>query len=250
MSSDLCAAVSVSAVIVSHDGERFLPRLLDAVAASTVPPTELVAVDSDSSDGSRALLVERLGESAVVDAPRDAGFGAAVSRGLSDPYRTASEAPAWIWLLHDDCAPDVDTLRELLAVATSGDRIAVVGPRICAWPCAQRLLEVGVTISGTGHRETRLEPGEYDQGQHEQLTFSLSARRECAYAVTSGTGSVAWIPDCRCSATTSTSGGEWRRPESVEDRSSGCRARAMTSDRQDQQGCGVAQASVEFSIRR
>lgn len=168
MSSDLSAAVSVSAVIVSHDGERFLPRLLDALAASSVSPTDVVAVDTDSSDGSRSLLIDRLGESAVVDAPRDAGFGAAVSRGLSALPREGSEQAAWIWLLHDDCAPDVDTLRELLAVATSAARVAVVGPRIRAWPRAQRLLEVGVTISGTGHRETRLEAGEYDQGQHDE----------------------------------------------------------------------------------
>lgn len=80
MSSALSADVVVSAVVVSHDGERFLPRLLDALETSTVLPTELVAVDTGSLDGSRAQLVERLSGSAVVDAPRDAGFGAAVSR--------------------------------------------------------------------------------------------------------------------------------------------------------------------------
>lgn len=77
-------------------------------------------------------------------------------------------------MLHDDCAPDANTLHELLVVATSDDRIAVVGPRIRAWPRAQRLLEVGVSISGTGHRETRLELGEYDQGQHDAQRDGLA----------------------------------------------------------------------------
>lgn len=175
-------------VVVSHDGERFLPRLLDALETSTVLPTELVAVDTGSLDGSRAQLVERLSGSAVVDAPRDAGFGAAVSRGLSALPRGGSDAEGWTWLLHDDCAPDANTLRELLVVATSDDWIAVVGPRIRAWPRAQRLLEVGVSISGTGHRETRLELGEYDQGQHDAQhdvlavsTAGMLVRREVRY---------------------------------------------------------------------
>ncbi len=167
MSSDL-SADCVSAVIVSHDGERFLPRLLDALDQSAISPLALVAVDTGSTDGSRRLLTDRLGAESVVHASRDAGFGAAVNRGLDALRHTGSTAEGWIWLLHDDCAPDPDALQELLAVATSDDRIAVVGPRIRAWPRARRLLEVGVTISGTGHRETGLEPGEYDQGQYDE----------------------------------------------------------------------------------
>src|SRR6185312_17480745 len=57
---------------------------------------------------------------------------------------------------------------QLLAVAESTPSADILGPKLREWPSLRRLLEVGVTISGTGRRETGLERGEYDQGQHDQ----------------------------------------------------------------------------------
>src|SRR5262249_42271915 len=110
----------------------------------------------------------------------DAGFGTAVATGIAalDAEQSAPAADdvstRWIWLLHDDCAPAPDALADLLAVADADPAATVIGARIRAWPRARRLLEVGVTITGTGHRETGLEPGEYDQGQHDGVRQVLS----------------------------------------------------------------------------
>jgi hypothetical protein len=63
--------------------------------------------------------------------------------------------------------------------------VAVLGPKIREWPSLKRLLEVGVTLTGTGRRETGLERGEYDQGQHDEShrvlavnTAGMLVRRE------------------------------------------------------------------------
>ncbi len=158
----------VSAVVVSHNGARWIPRLLAALEKLAPLPDQVVAVDTGSTDDSRNLLVSALGATSVVDASGDTGFGAAVARGLAHlPPVAVPARRRWLWLLHDDCAPAPDALGELLAVATSAPDIAVVGPRVRAWPRARRLLEVGLTMTGTGHRETGLEPGEHDQGQHD-----------------------------------------------------------------------------------
>ncbi|MBA2773595.1 MAG: glycosyltransferase family 2 protein [Nocardioidaceae bacterium] len=158
----------VSAVLVSHNGARWIPRLLAALQEISPAPDAVVAVDTGSSDESRPLLVSFLGPEAVADAPADTGFGAAVAHGLAQlPPVDVPTRRHWLWLLHDDCAPAAEALGELLAVATSAEEVAVVGPRVRAWPRARRLLEVGLTITGTGHRETGLEPGEFDQGQHD-----------------------------------------------------------------------------------
>ncbi len=160
----------VAAVVVAHDGARWIPHLISALEASTIFPDYLVAIDTGSTDGSRELLVDALGSGAVHDTDSTTGFGAAVSTALSRSDGVRPDAPSggWVWLLHDDCAPSPDALEQLLAVATSDPEIAVVGGRIRAWPRARRLLEVGVTITGTGHRETGVEIGEYDQGQHDE----------------------------------------------------------------------------------
>jgi GT2 family glycosyltransferase len=176
----------VTAVIVSHDGERWIPRLLSALEAASVAPDHVACVDTASVDSSAELLVDALGPAAVLHVPAGTGFGAAVALGLagSDSSRrgrhaAVTAAPAsggegWVWLLHDDCAPAPDALERLLETATSDPTIGVVGARIRSWPRGRRLLEVGVTITGTGRRDTGLEPGEYDQGQHDEVRTVLA----------------------------------------------------------------------------
>ena len=87
------------------------------------------------------------------------------------PSRLALESlprTDWIWLLHDDSSVLPGTLSGLLDTATVSPDIAVVGPKIREWPSLRRLLEVGLTITATGTRETGLETGEPDAGQHDR----------------------------------------------------------------------------------
>jgi len=179
------ARLKVIAVVVSHDGAAWLPHLLSALADSTRLPDVTVAVDTGSLDQSATLLREGIGADRVLEVGRRAGFGAAVAAGLAAAH-DVSRAPGgrhaassvdpeeWFWLLHDDCAPAPDALERLLGTAVTDADIAAVGCRVRAWPRARRLLEVGVTITGTGHRETGLEPGEYDQGQYDEVRDVLA----------------------------------------------------------------------------
>src|SRR5579884_1000003 len=68
-------AALVTAIVVAHDGARWLPDCLAGLAAQTRAPQRVVGVDTGSTDGSAALLAEQLGESAVVRLPRDTTFG-------------------------------------------------------------------------------------------------------------------------------------------------------------------------------
>jgi GT2 family glycosyltransferase len=164
----------VTAVIVAHDGERWLPRLIAALEASSRPPDRVVAVDTGSVDGSQSLLVDAFGARAVVAADRSTGFGHAVRLAVSAVEDEAGSEESWLWLLHDDCAPAADALECLLAAGAADASVGVAGCRVRAWPRGRRLLEVGLTLTGTGHRETGVEPGEYDQGQHDSLLGALS----------------------------------------------------------------------------
>ena len=91
----------VTAVLVSHDGARWLPAVLDGLAAQSVPPDHVVAVDTGSKDESARLLAEALGADAVVKEKLNTGFPQAVRRGLE-----GLAACEWVWILHDDANPD------------------------------------------------------------------------------------------------------------------------------------------------
>jgi GT2 family glycosyltransferase len=178
--------VNVTALLVSHDGARWLPAVLAGLGAQTRRPDRVVAVDTGSTDGSERLVAQALGVEPV-PLPATSTWGQAVRAGL------AALPPAgpdeWVWLLHDDLDPDPACLSVLVEVAegrpaeplpeddgqtslvdpVEHGEVAIVGPKLREWPSLRRLLEVGVTISGTGRRETGLEPGEYDQGQHDRV---------------------------------------------------------------------------------
>jgi GT2 family glycosyltransferase len=157
------------ALVVSHDGTRWLPAVIDGIREQTAPLHGVVCVDTASRDGSDELLLDAFDE--VVTAPGRTSYPEAVQIGLEQIPRDAAE---WVWLLHDDSNPAPDALEALLTAAADDPRADVLGPKLREWPSLKRLLEVGVTISGTGRRETGLETGEYDQGQHDEVRQVLA----------------------------------------------------------------------------
>ncbi|MDO7867482.1 glycosyltransferase family 2 protein [Nocardioides jiangxiensis] len=157
--------MTVTALLVSHDGARWLPAVLEGLAGQTRQPDRLLAIDTGSSDGSADLLREALGDAAVRE--EECSFPEAIARLL--PEVTTD----WVWILHDDANPAPTALAELVATATRHDA-AIAGPKLREWPSLLRLLELGVSLSATGRRETGLERGEYDQGQHDKVREVLA----------------------------------------------------------------------------
>ncbi|WP_371653068.1 MULTISPECIES: glycosyltransferase [unclassified Streptomyces] len=196
----------VTAVLVSHDGARWLPDALAGLLGQERPVQSAYAADTGSADDSARLVTEALGADRVLHLARRTGFGAAVdeavrsagvlgpeelpylkrpsgwdpvSRSWRDDTYDLPELPhgepvQWLWLLHDDCAPAPDALAELLRVADSDAYAAIVGPKLRGWYDRKQLLEVGVSIARSGRRWTGLDRREQDQGQHDQVRPVLS----------------------------------------------------------------------------
>lgn len=112
--------MSFTAVVVLHDSERDLGRLLDSLDAHVRPRPQLVVVDSGSRDGGPALARER--GATVVQLGANRGFGAACNAGLEH----ASEQVTV--LLNPDCVALDDGLGELAALAAQRD--ALLAPRL------------------------------------------------------------------------------------------------------------------------
>ncbi len=159
----------VNAVIVAHDGATWLPAALTTIAGQTRPPDAIVGVDNASTDDSARLLRESLGSARVVETGINAGFGGAVEEGLRliGDWDLPDDAVEWIWLLHDDSAPDPDCLDQLLLTADMFPTASILGPKVLGWHDRRLLLEVGISVDSDGRRVTGLERREHDQGQHD-----------------------------------------------------------------------------------
>jgi len=173
----------VTAVLVSHDGSRWLPAVLEALLDQQRPVQRVIAVDTGSRDESMRILQHALGPDNVLERRRSVGYGAAVAFGLKssppvgyDEFGFDSrEAPVeWIWLLHDDSEPAPDALGQLLLAAEDEPDAVVLGPKIRGWYDKRQLMEVGATVAANGRRWTGLERNEHDQGQHDEARPVLS----------------------------------------------------------------------------
>ncbi|WP_329033308.1 glycosyltransferase [Streptomyces sp. NBC_01725] len=196
----------VTAVLVSHDGARWLPDALTGLIGQERPVQNVIAADTGSADESATLLTESLGPDRVVHLARRTSFGTAVEEAVRtagvltpddlpylkrpsgwDPVTRTwhdeaydmpdlphGEPVQWLWLLHDDCAPEPDALAELLRVVDTDSHAAIVGPKLRGWYDRKQLLEVGVSIANSGRRWTGLDRREQDQGQHDQVRTVLS----------------------------------------------------------------------------
>lgn len=223
----------VTAILVTHDGARWLPTVLAALAGQVRPADLLIAVDTGSVDATKRLLAEAVEARDIVAAGRTDGFGAAVAAGvarignlgplpLPEPHRpyplNAEELLAgdpadadppnvtyyyddyaeideqyiephdeieeelpeptagadWLWLLHDDVAPEPDALLRLIELAETTPSVAVLGPKVRDWDDPRLLVEVGLSIDHAGRVETGLERREFDQGQHDAVRDVLA----------------------------------------------------------------------------
>lgn len=164
---------SVIAVLVAHNGEQWLPRVLLALAMMDVRPGTLIAVDAESHDSTPQILRKAHDEgllTCVVVGKADESFGANVQRGLV----AADTDSTWIWLLHDDSSPEIDALEHLLIAAATPDeegRIPdVVVPKLLhpkRRNHPDQMSAIGESITPTGMRVLSVESGDIDQHQVE-----------------------------------------------------------------------------------
>ena len=139
---DVLRAQAVDVLLVCHDGERWLPRTLEALGATDLDLRSVVAVDTGSTDGTPQVLADAAVVDEVVTVPADTGFSASLATAVEHARARvgAPDGPAWYWLLHDDSAPHPDALRHLLAGAIEHEA-AVVGPKVLSWDRRRQLVE-------------------------------------------------------------------------------------------------------------
>jgi len=160
----------VLGVLVCHNGEPWLRPALSALRRLVIRPRHLLAVDTGSEDGTAQLLAEAAqGPDRVLDGvlhlDRDTGFGAAVQAAVAHAEQRWGDPGRWVWLLHDDCAPEPGCLAALLAAAEVSPSAAVLGPLALDWADPRLVVEAGLTTDASGRRQTGIGPDEPDWGR-------------------------------------------------------------------------------------
>ena len=105
-------ANSVAAVVVTHDRLSLLKNCVAALRAQTRPLDAIIVADNGSTDGTREWLA---GESdlKVVSTQANLGTAGGYYTGMKAAHDQGYD---WLWIMDDDGLPDVDCLRQQLAI--------------------------------------------------------------------------------------------------------------------------------------
>ncbi len=123
---------TISAVIRVRDAARELERCLAAMRRQVLPdgvPLEIVVVDNDSKDGSRAIA-ERYGAAVVSISHEDFTWGRALNRGIAQTHGEI------VLLLSSDATPADETWVQCMTEPFAQDDVAIVYGRQLPYPDA------------------------------------------------------------------------------------------------------------------
>jgi hypothetical protein len=157
---DTVAAVDVAVVIPNYQGERWLPGVLESIAAQTVAPAEVVVVDDGSTDGSLALLASRFPAVRVIALGSNGGFARTANAGIA---AVGAEAVA---LVNTDVVLAPDWLERAVAALATSPRTVAVATKMVDLDDPSLLYDAGDVLRRDGACEQRgrfeRDEGRYD----------------------------------------------------------------------------------------
>lgn len=150
----------VSVILINWNHGRFLPACLDALAAQTYAPVEVLALDNASTDGSPEWLAQRGPAVRLVRLSRNTGFAWAFNRGVREA------AGDLLLSLNPDVVARPDFIAALVAALGAGERLGSVAPKLLQAHRPTHIDSTGLFIDRRRCPYDRGQ-GELDRGQYD-----------------------------------------------------------------------------------
>lgn len=114
---------SVSAIVISYNGLRFIADCLTSLKADLVGRQhEIIVVDNHSTDGAREYIEADHADVILIRNDRNLGFARAVNQGIE------AAGYEYLWILNQDIRIRPGCLEALTTCAAKLDRPGVIGP--------------------------------------------------------------------------------------------------------------------------
>lgn len=153
----------VIAVVVCHDANDFLATTLQATKSQSRPADFLVVVDTGHES---AQIPDLSQDQRIVRLSPKSNLKSSIEAALAAVPAGPEQTNQWLWLLHDDSAPNPDALAKLLEAVELAPSVAVAGPKQVAWNDQKIITQQGLTLTPMGDLFS-LVHGQLDQGQHD-----------------------------------------------------------------------------------
>jgi GT2 family glycosyltransferase len=164
---------SVSAILVTngdthYKNEWYFQKALYSLLNQTYVPECIFVVDVSRNSTNQEVILD-VGKHRCkiyfLEASKAKTFAECVNIAVN--FRLFPSTAKWLYLLHDDSAPNKTSIERLLHRAASSKAIAVVGSKQIEWG-SNKLINVSYTTTKSGRRWTGITRGEVDQKQHDE----------------------------------------------------------------------------------
>lgn len=153
---------NVSAVVLFHDEPESLQLVLEQLEKQSLAPVKILIVDT-----SRNSQVPPTPHEVLRLSPKS-NFAQSINAAFNH-----LNPDGFLWVLHDDSAPDSQALQRLVSEAELSPSLAVIGPKQVDWDNKKLIRQLGLTLTRSGRLFSRVR-GEFDQGQHDNVEDVLA----------------------------------------------------------------------------
>jgi GT2 family glycosyltransferase len=115
---------SIAAVVLTRNRRQSLRTTLEAIAAQSRPPDEIVVVDNGSDDGTDHMVRSAFPAVHLIRSQTNLGAAGGRSRGMTAAFERDHDA---VWFVDDDTTPRRDTLERTLQLAERIPRLGMLG---------------------------------------------------------------------------------------------------------------------------
>lgn len=109
--------MDISVVIPNYNGERYIESCLDSLYLQTLMPDEIIIVDNDSRDKSKAIIKDKYAKVKLISLNKNYGFSKAVNEGIK------IARGKYVILLNNDTKAEVTWVENLYNCIRSNEKI-------------------------------------------------------------------------------------------------------------------------------
>lgn len=170
-------ALRVVTVVISNDQPSYLENALASIERQSFRSERVLVVDSSTNPEVQAILenfVNKSSKHAVINIEEKANFAELTAIGIKQGLvGFDSIDDIAIWLVHDDCSPEVQALAELVRTLELSPLVGIASPKQLSFDNPKLIVQQGLTVTKT-LKPFSIVNDELDQKQHDGMSDVLA----------------------------------------------------------------------------
>jgi len=151
----------VTAVVVCNDTGDYLTQTLQALSQQTRPADRVILVNTSGK-----AVGQTFGEAETIELDSKTKLPGALAAATETLITSDTH---WLWILHDDSAPEPECLASLLATLETTALVGAIAPKQVDPGKPRIIRQLGLTLTPLGE-PLSIVSGELDQSQHDTMS--------------------------------------------------------------------------------